>query len=92
MSAERKRSLARAAGVGGAAGLLLGGVGLLLVAARTLFLGTGCADLTPAQCALETTLAREMALRQTLFGGGLALLGLSLLVLLRRHPGRTENP
>lgn len=81
---KKKRSLARAAAAGGAGGLLLGGFGLLGMAARTLLVDVDCTGLSAEQCVLEASVAQELVLRQTLFGGALAFLGLALLILLRR--------
>lgn len=78
------RRLGRAAALGASAGLMLGGLVLLGVAFRTLMGGPDCGGLTDQECGLEATISRELAVRQTLAGGALALLGLSVAMWVRR--------
>lgn len=73
------------------AGLLIGGLALLAWGGRNLLIGPDCGALSPHECALEREISVELGRRQVLFGGALALLGLSLAVLMRVRPLSSDN-
>lgn len=75
--------LARAALAGLGGGLLLGGALLLALVVRTRLAGVDCAGLSVNECELAAQGASELARYQALFGAGLVLLAVALLVLSR---------
>lgn len=92
MRAWRSSPLVRGVLLGLSAGLFLGGLALLAEGGWALFHGPDCALLSPKECALEREIAVSLGRRQVLFGGGLALLGLSLYALRRSLPSPHPNP
>ena len=93
-SAGASRSLGRAAFFRLAAGMLLGGVGLLALGVRGLFSPPGCAGLSKNECDMITEAALHIGRVQTICGGALIALALSLYVLLRPYlrPRQAEPP
>ncbi|MBJ6761019.1 hypothetical protein JGU66_09610 [Myxococcaceae bacterium JPH2] len=86
---SRVSGVLRAAVLGLAAGLMLGGVGLLVVGVRGVFGSPDCTDLTAPECQLLSESARDLGRLQTLSGGALIALGAALIVLAR---GRAPLP
>ena len=73
----------RAAGLGLCAGLLLGGLMLLVLGARGLLFPPDCARLQKLECDFLTETALEIGRVQLLCGGALVALALAVFVLLR---------
>ncbi|MBU8894368.1 hypothetical protein DRW03_31495 [Corallococcus sp. H22C18031201] len=86
---SRVSGVLRAALFGLAAGLMLGGVGLLWVGVHGVFGSPDCTDLTAPECRLLSESARDLGRLQTLCGGALVALGAALFVLAR---GRAPLP
>ncbi len=84
-TSHRGARAVRAAGIGLTLGMLAGGLVLMAFAAQGLLFAPDCAALMPEECAFAQRLTRQMAMRQALFGGALAMLGPSLVSLLRRR-------
>lgn len=78
-------SVGRAAFVGLATGLVLGGAWLLVLGLRGLFGKTDCSALTPNECELITQANAHVGKVQTLCGGALIALAFALYVLLRPY-------
>ena len=78
-------SLGRAAFLGLASGMVIGGVWLLFLGLRGLFVPQDCAHLSPNECALLIETAAHVGRVQTLCGGALVALALALYVLLRPY-------
>ncbi|KFE67617.1 hypothetical protein DB31_8100 [Hyalangium minutum] len=77
--------MGRAAFVGLATGMVLGGVWLLVLGLRGLFGKTDCGLLSPNECELLTAANAHIGKVQTLCGGALIALALALYVLLRPY-------
>ena len=73
------------------AGLLIGGLALLGTGAWNLMIGPDCTGRSPHECALARETAVDLGRYQVLFGGALALLGLSLAVVMRVRPLSSDN-
>jgi hypothetical protein len=86
-SAGTSRSLGRAAFFGLAAGMLLGGLGLLVLGVRGLFSAPNCAGYSKNECDMLTEAALHIGRVQLICGGALIALALSLYVLLRPYLG-----
>ncbi|MBN1205710.1 MAG: hypothetical protein JXB05_12400 [Myxococcaceae bacterium] len=86
-SAGTSRSLGRAAFFGLAAGMLLGGAGLLVLGVRGLLSPPSCAGLSKNECDMLTEAVLHIGRVQTICGGALIALALSLYVLLRPYLG-----
>jgi hypothetical protein len=78
-------SLGRAAFLGLASGMVLGGVWLLILGLRGLFGSQDCTRLSPNECALLLETVTHVGRVQTLCGGALIALALALAVLLRPY-------
>jgi len=78
-------SLGRAAFVGLATGMVVGGAWLLVLGVRGLFAPADCGPLTPNECELITAANAHVGKVQTLCGGALIALALALYVLLRPY-------
>lgn len=78
-------SLGRAAFLGLASGLVIGGAWLLFLGLRGLFVPPSCAQLSKNECDLLLESASHIGRVQTLCGGALIALALSLYVLLRPY-------
>jgi hypothetical protein len=78
-------SVGRAAFVGLATGMVLGGAWLLTLGVRGLFGKPDCGVLTPNECELITQANAHVGKVQTLCGGALIALALALYVLLRPY-------
>lgn len=81
-----KPSLPRAAALGLAGGLLLGGLGLFAAGLRGLFGTLECTGLSGPECELLQQATHELGRFQSLAGGALVALGSALFVLVRRRP------
>ncbi|NTX15301.1 hypothetical protein HUA74_13020 [Myxococcus sp. CA051A] len=81
-----KPSLPRAAALGLAGGMFLGGLGLLAAGVKGVFGTLDCTQLSGPECELLQQAAHEMGRFQTRFGGALVALAAALFVLLRRRP------
>ncbi len=79
--------LVRAAAIGLASGLFLGGLYLLVLGGRAVLVGVDCSGQTSQQCSLEQELATHFARRQVLTGGALALLALAIAMWIRARLG-----
>ncbi len=79
--------LSRAAAIGLAAGLFLGGLYLLALGGHDIVAGVDCAEIGSQQCALERELAMHVARRQVLTGGALALLAVAFAMWIRARFG-----
>ena len=86
-------SVVRGALLGLVAGLLVGGLSLFAVGARTVIAGVDCGSLTPEECALEREITLSFARRQVWVGGALALMGVAVFIWGRAHltGGRRES-
>lgn len=78
-------SLGRAAFFGLASGMVIGGVWLLFLGLRGLFIPPNCAQLSKNECDVLLEAASHIGRVQTLCGGALVALALSLFVLLRPY-------
>lgn len=78
-------SVGRAAFIGLATGMVLGGVWLLVLGLRGLFGKVDCGLLSPNECELMTSAHAHIGKVQTLCGGALIALALALYVLLRPY-------
>jgi hypothetical protein len=78
-------SIGRAAFVGLATGMMLGGAWLLVLGLRGLFVATDCGHLTPNECELISAANAHVGRVQTLCGGALMALAPALYVLLRPY-------
>ena len=78
-------SLGRAAFLGLASGMVLGGGWLLFLGLRALFTPQDCERLSKNECDLLIETATHIGRVQTLCGGALVALALSLYVLLRPY-------
>ncbi|WP_342379211.1 hypothetical protein NVS55_07235 [Myxococcus stipitatus] len=87
-----KPSLPRAALLGLSGGLLLGGLGLLAVGVKGVFVAPDCTALSGPECELIQQAGQEMGRVQTRFGGALVALGAALFVLLRRWRPAPPGP
>jgi len=83
--------LLRAAAIGLAAGLFVGGLYLLAIGGKTIAFGVDCAGASLAQCALERELAMPFARRQVLAGGALALLAVAIAMWIRARFGNRRG-
>lgn len=81
----RSSSLGRAAFLGLASGLVIGGAALLFLGLRSLFTPQNCERLSKNECELLVEAATHIGRVQTLCGGALIALALSLYVLLRPY-------
>ncbi|WP_375743347.1 hypothetical protein NR800_34600 [Corallococcus interemptor] len=86
LPSHRGASVLRAAALGGVAGLMLGGVGLLGLGVRAFFVPADCAHLSPQECQLLHETDRDLGRVQTLSGGALVALGAALFALTRPRP------
>jgi hypothetical protein len=84
-SPPSQSSLGRAAFLGLASGLVIGGVWLLFLGLRSLFVPQNCDRLSKNECDLLVETATHVGRVQTLCGGALIALALSLYVLLRPY-------
>ncbi len=80
-----RRGLARAAALGLCGGMLLGGVMLLVLGLRGLFVPADCSTVPLMECDLLRETSREVGRVQTMCGGALVGLGLSVFVLVRPY-------
>jgi hypothetical protein len=80
-----RSSLGRAAFLGLASGLVIGGGWLLFLGLRGLFLPQSCERLSKNECELLLETVTHIGRVQTLCGGALIALALSLYVLLRPY-------
>lgn len=78
-------SVGRAAFVGLAAGMVVGGVWLLVLGLRGLFGTLDCGALSPNECELITQANAHVGKVQTMCGGALIALAFALYVLLRPY-------
>jgi hypothetical protein len=78
-------SVGRAAFFGLASGMVIGGAWLLFLGLRGLFVSPDCTQLTKNECDLLLEAASHIGRVQTLCGGALIALALSLYVLLRPY-------
>jgi hypothetical protein len=78
-------SLGRAAFFGLASGMLIGGVWLLFLGLRGVFVPPNCAQLSKNECDMLLEAASHIGRVQTLCGGALVALAPSLYVLLRPY-------
>jgi hypothetical protein len=78
-------SLGRAAFLGLASGMLIGGVWLLFLGVRSLFWPSSCGQLSKNECDMLLEAATHIGRVQTLCGGALVALAPSLYVLLRPY-------
>jgi hypothetical protein len=78
-------SIGRAAFVGLATGMVVGGGWLLVLGVRGLFFPANCDRLTPNECELITQANAHVGRVQTLCGGALIALAFALYVLLRPY-------
>ncbi len=78
-------SLGRAAFVGLATGMVLGGFWLLVLGLRGLFSRLDCLGMSKNECDLLTEAASHVGRVQTLCGGSLIALALALTVVLRPY-------
>jgi hypothetical protein len=78
-------SLGRAAFLGLASGMLLGGVWLLFLGVRGLFMPPSCAQLSKNECEVLLETASHIGRVQTLCGGALVALAPCLYILLRPY-------
>jgi hypothetical protein len=85
-------NLARAASLGGAGGLVIGGAVLFYVGFMRTIGVIDCAGLTAEECAFEHTAYKSIGQLQTVAGIALFLLGLALYVLWRRPRQAPELP
>jgi hypothetical protein len=86
-------SLGRAAFLGLSAGLVIGGLYLLFLGLRGLFSKPDCARLSELECDFALEAATHVGRVQTLCGGALVALALSLFVLVRPYLSpRPANP
>ena len=83
LPSSRGATLLRAASLGLVAGLLLGGLALLALGVRGVFLPRDCAGLSLPECQFEQETARDLGRVQTLSGGALIALGSALFALTR---------
>jgi hypothetical protein len=88
-----RSSLGRAAFFGLASGMVAGGVWLLFLGVRGLFTSLDCSRLSRNECDMALETATHVGRVQTLCGGALVALALSLYVLLRPYlsPARKES-
>jgi hypothetical protein len=84
-STPSSHSLGRAAFLGLASGMVIGGVWLLFLGLRSLFTPQNCERLSKNECDLLVETASHVGRVQTLCGGALIALALSLYVLLRPY-------
>ena len=84
-SSPSAASLGRAAFVGLATGLVVGGILLLVLGLRGLYAPLDCLGLSKNECDLRTEAISHIGIVQTLCGGALIALALSLYVLLRPY-------
>ncbi|MCP3163049.1 hypothetical protein LZ199_09105 [Myxococcus sp. QH3KD-4-1] len=88
-----KPSLLRAAALGLAGGMFLGGLGLLAAGLKGTFGTLDCTQLSGPECELLQQASHEMGRFQTRFGGALVALAAALFVLVRRRtPAPPEAP
>jgi hypothetical protein len=89
-------SLGRAAFFGLATGMVVGGMMLLFLGLRGLYAPPDCLRLTKNECDMITQAASHIGRVQTLCGGALIALALSLAVLLRPYlsprPAEPKQP
>jgi hypothetical protein len=83
-----KSSLGRAAFFGLASGMVIGGFWLLALGLRGLYVPMDCLGLSKNECDLQTEAMGHVGRVQTLCGGALIALAISLYVLLRPYLGR----
>ncbi|NOK20503.1 hypothetical protein [Corallococcus carmarthensis] len=82
----RGASVLRAAALGLVAGMLLGGLGLLVLGVKAVFVPADCAGLSAQECQLIQGAERDLGRVQTLCGGALVALGAALFALTRPRP------
>jgi hypothetical protein len=88
-----RSSLGRAAFFGLSAGLVIGGLGLLVLGLRGLFGRPDCTGLSKIECDFVLEAAAHVGRVQTICGGALVALALSLFVLARPYLSpRPSNP
>ncbi len=85
-------SLGRAAFFGLAVGMVLGGLWLLALGLRGLYVPFDCMGLTKNECDLRIEAMSHIGRVQTLCGGALIALALSLYVLLRPYLASKPAP
>ncbi|WP_224366000.1 hypothetical protein [Hyalangium versicolor] len=89
-------SLGRAAFLGLASGMVFGGLWLLVLGLRGIFLPFDCTGLSKNECDLRVEALSHVGRVQTLCGGALIALALALYVLLRpylnRPPAQPKQP
>ncbi|MFP2899658.1 hypothetical protein [Corallococcus sp. 4LFB] len=88
----RGASVLRAAALGGVAGLLLGGLGLLGLGVKAVFVPADCTGLSAQECQLTRETDRDLGRVQTLSGGALVALGAALFALTRPRPPEPDDP
>ncbi|NOK37250.1 hypothetical protein HMI49_29055 [Corallococcus exercitus] len=86
LPSPRGASVLRAAAFGGIAGLMLGGLGLLGLGVKAVFVPADCTHLSPQECQLLHETDRDLGRVQTLSGGALVALGAALFALTRPRP------
>ena len=84
-SSPTRSSIGRAAFFGLAMGMVLGGFWLLALGLRGLFVPLDCAGLTKNECDLSSEAMLHVGRVQTICGGALIALALSLYVVLRPY-------
>jgi hypothetical protein len=83
--------LLRAAAIGLAGGLFLGGFYLLWLASRVIFGGVECLEQGAQQCSLEREIALHLARRQALTGGALVLFAVAIAIWIRSKSARARH-
>ncbi|MFB1482812.1 hypothetical protein [Corallococcus sp. RDP092CA] len=92
LPSNRGASVLRAAALGLVAGLLLGGLGLLVLGVKPLLAPSDCAGLSGQECQLIREAERDLGRIQTLCGGALVALGAALFALTRPRPPGDAPP
>ncbi|RKH13069.1 hypothetical protein D7V97_06785 [Corallococcus sp. CA053C] len=92
LPSSRGAALLRAASLGLVAGLLLGGLALLALGVKGVFVPADCAGLSPPECQLNRETDRDLGRVQTLSGGALVALGSALFALTRPRPPDAPEP
>jgi hypothetical protein len=82
-----RSSLGRAAFFGLASGMVIGGFWLVALGLRGLYVPVDCLGLSKNECDLETEALQHIGRVQTLCGGALIALAISLYILLRPYLG-----
>ena len=80
----QQSNLVRAAWIGAAAGMVIGGATLFYVGIMRLFGAIDCAGMSADECAFEHSAYKSIGNMQTVAGAALFMLGLALYVLWRR--------